>query len=798
MGYLDYTLAKLNATKALEDQRYRDRQLEEANKAQFISSLVGLVPQAIGGIKGAVDKQAATEDSLNKLRLQEALLTGGDNTLASVGPLTGIPVKTPANTVPKVADVISEIESGSDGPEGPPVDTSPDFNKYAVLERDARKAPYSIKGDIVPGSVRRLDKIPGISGSITESKPVNIESSFDIAQALKALAAAKAAAPAVASEDDDMPAGDVDIKESTSFVSDGPDGPPTDTSPSFVPDPNRDMGKSSFNYNAQDIRSKLGLFNQANLGDAKAATKAADIKKQGDKLMAAEKAAAPIPATRSDGLDTGRRGGPSMPGAVGDENVPDESPKAYRKRMERKGYNTKQINELSKKYFGSATGTLDITDEVGGGPPVAPQVGGDFNSSKLPEGSIGGEVGGFGGAPAAAKEKPWVKSRVGPPPPPTETDIDKAEAEETNKTGKTTIDRLRERELQKDVAADFNQRIKSYKRITNSDFKEPDIDKLAEKAVSEIFDNRPPGNPITNMINSLSGNGGMTSERDRLLRSIAKKTIKKNITAERTAIADKEQAEFLATAKIELDAATAQNKAFGLTVGRKQIPDSARKELDSQREANSMLNDVRDKAFVIAEKDGQLPFGKDRFISEARIKQAAGAIGSTSDAISGGFFGLSGGQSKGRSVQMDAQLLSDAFQAMDFSDLPTDQQELLSLTKQSVQILGKAREGGKLTDADYVKYLQTLFNSSNPAGFIRSLDESINRNATRYNNNLTYFQANYMDDLSMYDPGGLRDQNVDIDFTKVKETPLMSKAKLAPSDGRKASPPPSTQPPLDD
>jgi hypothetical protein len=478
----------------------------------------------------------------------------------------------------------------------------------------------------------------------------------------------------------------------------------------------------------------------------------------------------PLPAAASDSLlpDTGR-GGPTMPGAAGDENIEGENPIAYRKRMEKKGYSPAKVNELIKKNYVTGSGTVDITEETGtGGPRDAKpfQIGGDFNAPgpAVPAGGFGG---GFGGPVA---DKPWIKEKKVIP------EGEKPAVVIPEVPALSVTEQLRNEEKERQDA--LNKKLVDYKRITNADFKEPDIDKLAEKAVNEIFTKRPPGNPISEMLNTVSDAGQMTAERDRLMRSIAKKTIIKNIKAERLAIADADAESFINKTKLEIDSAFKAGKTLGLQTSKKQIPDSARRELDSQYEANIMLNDVRDEAYSIAAETGTIPVGKSRFMTEARIDRIAAQIGMTGKALSGGFLGVSLGGSKSQAGPfVDPELMVKAFKATDFSDLSQKEQRMVQLMTQSIQVLGKAREGGKLTDADYNKYVSTLFNSDNPAAFIASLDDLIDRNAARYNKNLVYFNKNYGDDLSMFDAAGRREQEYELDWNQIQEKPLSAAAK---------------------
>lgn len=817
MSLRDYLLTRMALR---QDARQRELDIEQARAARqageqaayagYGNQLLQGIVKGIGSVGELGAADAAKEADLNKLRLQDALLTTGDNTLADAAD----------------ADVIPEVYSGSDeGLEGPVPDevTSPMYDLYDKnterMRQEDLTAENAIVGSPAPtadaGLASTLSKL--IPGSSAGARPMGNESAFpnvnvatpDIGPSSPVDLSLRERKGAVVPGEIPVPAAAPVATPDFSYSRE------EQSAPAEMPIPPPTAG----DVKPMDALSKLGLFSQAKLSSAtkeayaaKAAKETLEKKAALDaanaaKFMAAENAAkakeaAPIaapPTTRameSAALDT-RRGGPIMPGAVGDENVPEESSKAYRKRMERKGYSTQKINELSKKYFGSSTGTIDIADETGtaGGPKGAtPSIGGTFDSTQ-PFATVPGSIGGgFGGAPAES-EKPWVRGRKTTAP-----ITDAEEAKTTTATGKTTIERLREEERTK--AEDFNTRVRNYKRIGNADFKEPDVEKLAEKAVNEIFTKKPAGNPISQMINQLSGRNELTSENERLIRSIAKKSIMKNIIAERTAIADKAQSEFLDTAKLELAASTAQGKSLGLTTSKKQIPVGAKGELDSQRDANKILNQMRDKAYKIAADTGNLPIGPARFLTQARIEKAASAVGSNANAISLGLFGLSGGQSSAQALELKDGLLSKAFLKMDFSDLPADQEDLLRLTQQSVQMLGRAREGGKLTDADYLKYLETLFSSASPAKYMQSVEEAIVTNADKYNSNLEYFNTNYGDNLSMYPPGSLHEQDVDIDWNLITETPLGEAARGFSVTGSKAGgskkPPGKKAPGLDE
>lgn len=816
MGYLDYTLQKLNAINQMNEQRYREKRLEEETKSQFLNSLVGLVPQAISGMSDAADKRAVEEDALNKLRLQEALLTGGDNTLAGIRPLTGANTLAPtakgpvaaapaaANTFGFVNTPIEEEDnslpgserlasSGSDGGEGPPTDTSPGYNPYAELS-----------GTIEP--------VAGTQDNQSTEKAADM-----LIRAKKAAeneAANEAAARAQGYDSY------LDYKLKTQYPIDAGSVAPT-VDPALTSSLSklapgltagiRSMGNTSAFPNLNVTTPDIGPSSPVDLSlreregavvpgeipvpaarpvvtvpPVAVPPVAAPIVDPLAKLGAPAPAPLPLPAPAPTSLlqMTGR-GGPAMPGAVGDENVPDESSKAYRKRMEKKGYSTQKINDLSKKYFGSSTGTIDIADETGtaGGPRGAKpfQIGGDN-----PPTFSGGGSGGFGGGPVA--DKPWIIEKKVIP------EGEKPAVVVPEVPQLSVTEQLRNEE--KDRQDALNKRLVNYKRLTNDDFKEPDIDKLAEKAVSEIFTKRPPGNPISEMLNNITGAGQMTAERERLMRSIAKKTIIKNIKAERKAIADADAESFINKTKLEIDSAFKAGKTLGLQTSKKQIPDSARRELDSQEAANLMLNDVRDEAYQIAAETGTLPIGKTRFMTEAFINKLSSETGMSGKSLSAGLLGLSLGGGKSQAGPfVNADALVKAFKATDFSDLSQKEQNMVQLMTRSIQILGKALEGGKLTDADYNKYVSTLFNSANPAAFIASLDDLIDRNAARYNKNIVYFNKNYGDDLSMFDAAGRREQEFELDWNQIQEKPMSAAAAAVVGGGSgKKKDPSSTKP----
>jgi hypothetical protein len=223
MSYLDYTLAKLDATKALADTRYRELQLQEANKARLLSSLVKLVPQAIGGLKGAVDKQTAEEQALALQSaalgvedpMQEPTQERIDNVLAEPAPMqTRVPMAEPTITS------VDKAEEDNSLPGSERVKIAPDVSKLAPALTSPTAVPgnkgYSITGGIVPGSVKRLEPVVdsgrpaamGLNPALQRLYP-------DIPNTAEPATTQTLPAPAVA-EDDDMPEGDIPSTEESS------------------------------------------------------------------------------------------------------------------------------------------------------------------------------------------------------------------------------------------------------------------------------------------------------------------------------------------------------------------------------------------------------------------------------------------------------------------------------------------------------------------------------------------------------------------------------------------------------
>jgi len=248
------------------------------------------------------------------------------------------------------------------------------------------------------------------------------------------------------------------------------------------------------------------------------------------------------------------------------------------------------------------------------------------------------------------------------------------------------------------------------------------------------------------------------------------------------------------TALTEAKTKKLNSEAGKLQLSNKNIPQKTREQLDDGIDTDFMLQDIRDLAYDIVRKGGSLPIGKNRVSKKSLIEAIAAETGMTSgqaaDALQAGVVGIGAGGSNARGSGsagpfIDAETLQKAIDRVDLASLPEDEQQFWILTKQAIQLAGKAREGGRMTDADYEKYVETLFNNSSPAGFVRSLEDLINRNARTYNRVADYAKRNYGDDLEgIYPTLELRPQ-ASFDWSTVNESQISGDANEIFEGGKK-------------
>jgi len=177
------------------------------------------------------------------------------------------------------------------------------------------------------------------------------------------------------------------------------------------------------------------------------------------------------------------------------------------------------------------------------------------------------------------------------------------------------------------------------------------------------------------------------------------------------------------------------------------LPSPERNKLQGLDLAQRSLSNLSETTRAALDEGKGLPLGTDRAMAEAYVKLNASKQGSDSASISAGT-GLLGGASLSISQAksgkpLDEKLLLESFNAVDQSGW-TPTQKIMHMEKfKTIQNLGKALEGGKLTDADYVKYVQILINSSDPQTYLMSINRLMKDNYENYNTYKTNLGGTY-------------------------------------------------------
>jgi hypothetical protein len=165
-----------------------------------------------------------------------------------------------------------------------------------------------------------------------------------------------------------------------------------------------------------------------------------------------------------------------------------------------------------------------------------------------------------------------------------------------------------------------------------------------------------------------------------------------------------------------------------------KITGDGRKDMQSATSALRQINRVEDKLRTLIGPNGPgLPSQLTPQKMEAVLLAAAtnvdtsSAGGGASAGLSGGGLGLSAGGSLGASGSysaggmIDAKTAKDAVDTLNKTNMTEEQRGFINETLLLAQQLGKAREGGRLTDADLRFYIQNISNFDSPQKFVNSL-----------------------------------------------------------------------------
>mgnify|MGYP001599637470 CR=1 FL=1 len=261
---------------------------------------------------------------------------------------------------------------------------------------------------------------------------------------------------------------------------------------------------------------------------------------------------------------------------------------------------------------------------------------------------------------------------------------------------------------------------------------------LADQIVNEVYAKKPAGNPILNFFTG----DPQKIEREKLL---AKAAVARKIKEARANLLESDYDRFMKekgmqleeekveVARIAKEAALARalRDQRGLRL-KTDLPSTERNRLAAYNSAQYQLERVYKYAQDVLEEGSGIPLGKVRAVIEAAINENAGIEGSIQKGLGGGA-GIAIGAtnfsvSAGRSKEIDPELLTKAFQALDKTGLSSSQKLFLQNLNIAIQNLGKSMEGGKLTDKDLLFYLQNLISNDDPQVALQGLNDLMERN----------------------------------------------------------------------
>lgn len=276
----------------------------------------------------------------------------------------------------------------------------------------------------------------------------------------------------------------------------------------------------------------------------------------------------------------------------------------------------------------------------------------------------------------------------------------------------------------------------------------------AEKIVKEVEEKMPADNPLT----AFFGFGKQSGDMQRA-RRMAKLEAQLIIRETRKEMQVQHMKSFMqqldATEReekinlIRAQAALANSKAEKESTVRLKadMPSSERSKLEGYNVAQRSLSNLAEATREVIKEGKGLPIGTNRKLANAYMKANAAKQGSDAASISTST-GLLGGASLSISQAksgkpLDEVLMKEAFDEVDQSGW-TPTQKILHMEKYiTIQKLGKALEGGKLTDADYKKYVEILINSDDPQTYLMSINNLMRNNYADYSNYRTSLAGTY-------------------------------------------------------
>jgi len=292
--------------------------------------------------------------------------------------------------------------------------------------------------------------------------------------------------------------------------------------------------------------------------------------------------------------------------------------------------------------------------------------------------------------------------------------------------------------------SEFIKKLNSYQPPK---YKVPATD-AADKIVEDTWKNKQP-NAILNFLSFGQYNNNLENAK-----RIAKKMVASEINGLRKQEGEAMRKQFIETAKLEAQQLAILQKKINadskaeLKVKLKSLnPEKALATLQDYKEVDRAINIFEDTTRNMIASGAKFPGGAkynkvlaDLKAFTAKPDRAKGATLNASLVAAGAGGGVNLGA---ETVNIDA--LQEAVQSLQNADMDDASKDFLTQQMLLAQTIGKAKEGGRMTDADLRFYLDNLFvsNANNPSTLLKSINRLKKVNANSQNDWLNIYQTLY-------------------------------------------------------
>lgn len=254
-------------------------------------------------------------------------------------------------------------------------------------------------------------------------------------------------------------------------------------------------------------------------------------------------------------------------------------------------------------------------------------------------------------------------------------------------------------------------------------------EELADKVIADVRKNQPEGNPILNILSF-----GQYSRKIEQSERLAKKLVIAEINKMRKQEAVDLRKQFIETAKLEAEQIALTQKDINdkrkaqLKVSMTSMaPEKAIERLQGFQDADNILNDVIQSGRSLINSGNKFPGGAKNAIEIAKtMAKSSTPLQKTQVAnlnASLAAVGAGGNITYGPAVTKE-QVLQQAIENIQNANMSDEAKEFTRKMIGAVQVLGKAREGGRMTDADLKFYLDNLViqDAAKPSAMLGSIN----------------------------------------------------------------------------